>query len=195
MWSRLLSECYDLHGALVCTTEQFMVNIFYSKYSPVRVQDGSGRVGVGNHLRRSCANPPRRAKHREQLKITNVCKKKKKCSPFPRMLLSERSLRLKKKNLFYFLGVTHNKKKKKGSVVKTDLLESPDGFRNRFDVSYWSFQVWLAIKCIVEGASLRRQTDCGTRGVAAQSKRCEFFICTPPCVTACGEGDYSVCCN
>lgn len=54
-----------------------MVNIFYSKYSPVRVQDGSGRVGVGNHLRRSCANPPRRAKHREQLNITNVCKKKK----------------------------------------------------------------------------------------------------------------------
>lgn len=58
------------------------------------------------------------------------------------------------KPLFCFLGVTHNKKrkkKKKGSVVKSDLLESPDGFRNRFDVSYWSFQVWLAIKCIVEG--------------------------------------------
>lgn len=25
---RLLSECYNLHGVLVCTTEQFMVNIF-----------------------------------------------------------------------------------------------------------------------------------------------------------------------
>lgn len=99
-----------------------MVNIFYSKYSPVRVQDGSGRVGVGNHLRRSCANPPRRVKHREQLKITNVCKKKK-CSPFPRMLLSERSLRLKKKNLFYFLGVTHNKKKRK--CCKNGLVREP----------------------------------------------------------------------
>lgn len=28
---RLLSECYNLHGVLVCTTEQFMVNILYGE--------------------------------------------------------------------------------------------------------------------------------------------------------------------
>lgn len=29
VWGRLLSERYNLHGVLVCTTEQFMVNILF----------------------------------------------------------------------------------------------------------------------------------------------------------------------
>lgn len=88
--------------------------------------------------------------------------------------------------------VTHNK----GSVVKIDLLES----RSRMALGtalYWSFQVWVAIRCIVEGIAPQAPQAgiCGTGGVAALSKRCEFLICTPPCVTACEEGDCSVCCN
>lgn len=32
VWGRLLSERYNLHGVLVCTTEQFMVNILFFWY-------------------------------------------------------------------------------------------------------------------------------------------------------------------
>lgn len=81
----------------------FILNVIVSVFACRMVRFG---VGVGNHERRSCLDPPRRVK---QLKITSVCKK---CSLFSGF-----------KTLFCFLGVTHNKKKKK--CCKIGLVREP----------------------------------------------------------------------
>lgn len=46
---RLLSECYNLHGVLVCTTEQFMVNICFWSFLSTSCRFRSVRVILCNH--------------------------------------------------------------------------------------------------------------------------------------------------
>lgn len=59
---RLLSECYNLHGVLVCTTEQFMVNIFDGEcFSPPSLSDsewsGSFSLTINVVTARTPLNP------------------------------------------------------------------------------------------------------------------------------------------